>query len=206
MNVRLIEEIGTRAWLRIYWGTGCVNGHGHNAMRHITDSSKADDQGFARSPGDYSDPDVWPKRCETCGAPVPDGHFLNRVSHDGRRTVYQVHYDRLYNTTSGKPEPGDAYWAPHYHEDLKHHYCPWDNCDDPRGHLMVVCPDGWLWDTDSRASNCTMKDDRTHRCWVKHGEPPNLHVDKSGHTCQAGSGSIASPGGWHGFLHNGELR
>lgn len=88
----------------------------------------------------------------------------------------------------------------------------WDDCDDPRGHLMVVMPHGWFWSPFGRASNCTMPDDRRHRCWVLHEPSPGLfHVDKAGVTCGAGAGSIVvpasekRPGGWHGFLHNGEL-
>jgi hypothetical protein len=77
----------------------------------------------------------------------------------------------------------------------------WDNKEDD--HLFVLTPGG-EWDIDSRASNCTLPNDRLHRCWVRHGEPPNIHVDKNGHTCAAGAGSIALPG-YHGFLHNGYL-
>lgn len=46
-----------------------------------------------------------------------------------------------------------------------------------------------------------------HRCWVRHGDvrAGNVHVDKNGVTCNAGAGSIISPDGWHGFLHNGYL-
>lgn len=61
------------------------------------------------------------------------------------------------------------------------------------------------WCIDSRASNCTMKTDDQHRCWVRHGTfGGTIHVDKSGLTCAAGAGSILTDG-WHGFLHNGEL-
>ena len=69
---------------------------------------------------------------------------------------------------------------------------------------MCKLPNGREWDIDSRCSNCTLPDDRIHRCWVRHGEPPNIHVDKNGHTCSAGAGSILA-GDYHGFLHNGEL-
>lgn len=56
------------------------------------------------------------------------------------------------------------------------------------------------------ASNCTMPDDKNHKCWVRHGRPEDgtLHVDKNGHTCAAGAGSIVA-GNYHGFLHNGHL-
>lgn len=72
--------------------------------------------------------------------------------------------------------------------------------------LSVMLPGNHDWMIDSRASNCTMPEEHTHRCWVRHGSPEegNLHVDKNGHTCAAGAGSIAIPG-FHGFLHKGEL-
>ena len=77
----------------------------------------------------------------------------------------------------------------------------WENQFDPP--LMVKTPGG-DWDIDSRASNCTMPNDRTHRCWVRHGTPPNLTVDKQGKTCGAGAGSIIS-GNYHGFLRGGSF-
>jgi len=71
--------------------------------------------------------------------------------------------------------------------------------------IVCVLPNGDHWYIDSRASNCTMKGDSVHRCWVRHGTVgERLHVDKNGNTCQAGAGSIHS-GSYHGFLHNGEL-
>lgn len=78
----------------------------------------------------------------------------------------------------------------------------WDNPEGPMN-LCVETPGG-TWNIDGRCSNCTMKDDRTHRCWVRHGDPPRVTVDKDGHTCQAGAGSIMV-GNYHGFLRNGEL-
>ena len=77
----------------------------------------------------------------------------------------------------------------------------WDNLYEPP--LHVITPGG-EWNIDARASNCTMKNDRFHRCWVRHGLPPDVHVDKIGFTCGAGAGSIIC-GGYHGFLHNGKL-
>jgi hypothetical protein len=81
-------------------------------------------------------------------------------------------------------------------------YSNWSNCDGK--HIEVVCPDGTFWDASSRASNCTMKQDTLHRCWVLHGEAPNLTADKNGLTCKAGAGSIQTPS-WHGFMRNGVL-
>jgi hypothetical protein len=80
--------------------------------------------------------------------------------------------------------------------------CEWDNCDGR--HLNVVLPNGTDWDVDARATNCTMPNDRNHRCWVRRGDPPDVTVDKNGHTCAAGAGSIAVTG-YHGFLHAGKL-
>lgn len=94
------------------------------------------------------------------------------------------------------------------------HGCPWwDNCDGR--HFHVVTPDGAVVDLDGRAANCTMRDERTHRCWVRHGAPPHVTANKNGATCAAGAGSIQTYGrqnpdgsfqpGWHGFLRNGVL-
>lgn len=105
---------------------------------------------------------------------------------------------RIYNTPSGKLEPGCLFWADWYPENMF-----WDNDKEP--HLMAVLPNGHYWDIDSRASNCTMPNDRLHRCWCRHGEVPNITVDKNGLTCSAGAGSIQS-GDYHGFLINGEFR
>ena len=82
--------------------------------------------------------------------------------------------------------------------------CPWTHCDGR--HLHVICPSGDSssyadWNVDSRASNCDQKDDRTHRCWIRHGDPAQgaLTVDKNGATCKAGAGSIQI-GNYHGFV------
>lgn len=71
------------------------------------------------------------------------------------------------------------------------------------GHSYVaICPNGRPWNIDGPASNCTMPGELTHRCWIRHGAPPNFTVDKNGHTCAAGAGSIQA-GDYHGFLRNG---
>lgn len=75
--------------------------------------------------------------------------------------------------------------------------------------LCVVCrlPGGHNWYIDGRASNCTLPEDRKHRCWVRHGtvgEP--VTVDKDGRTCRAGAGSIRVDDiQFHAYLRNGEL-
>ena len=78
----------------------------------------------------------------------------------------------------------------------------WSNCSGK--HLIVLLPNMGFIDLMGRADNCTMKDDKTHRCWIVHGEPPNITVDKNGETCKAGAGSIVV-GDWHGFIRNGEF-
>lgn len=94
--------------------------------------------------------------------------------------------------------PGAMYFADWYPD------C-WKGVD---GHaLTVVCPGGKHWCIDSQANNCTMKEDigpydKHHRCWVRHGIPPNITVDKNGRTCKAGAGSIQTEN-YHGRLING---
>jgi len=104
--------------------------------------------------------------------------------------------------------PGDVYiepWSLRRQQREGTHSCSWDNCDGQH----VICtlpPNRHPWNIDGRASNCDMPDDRAHRCWVRHGSPQDgtLHVDKAGHTCKAGAGSIQVEG-YHGHLHNWTL-
>jgi hypothetical protein len=106
------------------------------------------------------------------------------------------------------PQPGDVSLSPSHKEGgiSPYNECAWSNCDGR--HLIVVCPDGHHWNVDGRAGNCTMKDEKTHRCWIRHGDPTKpetLTVDQNGYTCKAGAGSILTSS-WHGFLTQGELR
>jgi hypothetical protein len=138
-----------------------------------------------------SDP-RWPVTCDACGEVF--------TADD----TYQLFRDRIYRAADGREwpkrelPPGACYDATWLH----------DFRLGPDGRsLMVVCPDGHEWFIDNEASNCTMKGEPTHRCWVRHGKPEDgtLHVDKNGHTCAAGGGSIDT-GKWHGFLHHGHLK
>lgn len=106
--------------------------------------------------------------------------------------------DTVYNNESGKPQPGDMFWFSSTYKNFD-----WDNFEGPE--LHVILPNGIEWNIDSHANNCDMKDDRFHRCWIRHGEPPNITVDKKGITCHAGAGSIQG-GDYHGFLTNGEFK
>ena len=234
MRCRMIHEVGTRARLRIYWNhpTKCRGGEVHNAWAPLGGVDSLMDWHAFGAPGDHPDPAEWPAACADCGAPVPPGYFLNSRYHypvvqpDGSvvykapedeewnhlqkdaqgRTIpgvavpqYQVFRDRLYDTPTGRPAPGDMYWLDCHHKGECHY---WDNCTGP--HLWVVLPNGIEWDIDSRCRNCTLGNDRTHRCWVRTGEPPNVTAGKGGHTCSAGAGSIAA-GDYHGFLRDGVL-
>ncbi len=74
----------------------------------------------------------------------------------------------------------------------------------PDGRTLFVMTPGGTWSPDSRASNCGRPNDDVHFCWVRHGVPPIITVDKVGDTCVAGAGSILI-GKYHGFLTNGKL-
>lgn len=99
--------------------------------------------------------------------------------------------------------PAGAMWDAHwYGRDKKGG--PWGAGRGTDGLWLVVKTPGGEWLPDMRASNCTMPDDNEHRCWVRHGAPPEVTVDKNGLTCGAGAGSIGI-GSYHGFLRAGCL-
>lgn len=136
----------------------------------------------------------WPTVC-TCG------HVFSA------KAQRQVWTDRVYRRSDTgaelegtKTAPAGAVWNAWWFGERDH----WSGQDGRS--LICRLPDGGDWMIDGPASNCTMPDDSTHKCWVRHGSPEDgtLHVDKNGHTCAAGAGSIATPG-YHGFLHQGRL-
>ncbi len=126
----------------------------------------------------------------------------DEADHSGRAPLYRLPDGTL--KVSNELPPGALYDASYLH----------DIYPMPDGICLVgVCPNGHHWIVDSRASNCTMPDDNVHRCWIRHGDPRTgpVHVDKEGHSCKAGAGSImcgGDPGSekhYHGHLHNGEF-
>jgi hypothetical protein len=184
------------------------NSSGHDASARIEDFASplpaAGEYEANRTSALFLGDSRWPVKCDHCEYRFVDADerqlFDLRVYADdqGRECVLPMYAVR----DVARAPAGAMYWAYWRHKDGK---CwIWDNCTDARGHLLVVCPGGSEWEIDSRASNCTMPDERTHRCWVRHGEAPMLTVDKSGKTCAAGAGSIVA-GTYHGFLQNGEL-
>jgi hypothetical protein len=142
---------------------------------------------------DHADP-RWPKACEGCGRPFVDTDSWQLFA----RHLY-CRADNAQEFTLDEAPIGAVWDADWLHEDRS-----W--CGPDGRSLHVKLPGGHTWCIDGRASNCTMPDDNVHKCWVRHGSPEDssLHVDKNGHTCAAGAGSIGIPG-WHGFLHNGVL-
>jgi hypothetical protein len=92
----------------------------------------------------------------------------------------------------------------------------WHPYNGPEGKcLAVMLPSRNVWLIDSDAKNCTDKEDFQrggHKCWIRHGAPPLVTVDKRAgvegasaeKTCGAGAGSIQS-GEYHGFLRGGFL-
>lgn len=145
----------------------------------------------------------WPQECD-CG-------FKFRF-----RDEWTTEYHRVYRRADTGEEmilrdaPVGAMW-----------YAPWlDHLYRPQlEHVLIVkLPDKTEWIADSKAKNCRDAKnydwqhhwtrepaDPKHHCWVVHGVPPLITVDKKGNTCEAGGGSIWSDG-WHGFLWNGVLK
>ena len=134
------------------------------------------------------------------GTELEDTPNLEELSEEYGVEVISSGLIDKYNTKSGSPEPGDMFWlevtSPFFH---------WDN--HPGRELHVILPNGHEWNIDSRARNCTLPKERTHRCWVRKGTPPQITVSKGdadNPSCTAGAGSIRA-GDYHGFLRNGEF-
>lgn len=209
IHARLLTHVGTVAYLRAYETADACPTHGyHNALRELARSREMYDQDLGGRDESHPTAD-YPVACD-CGyvfLPGTRRHILRR---------------RLFVTAQGEEvtwealQAGDLFYL--NMDRGEDHYCHggWTNCDG--NHLHCVLPGGHHWDIDGRASNCTMKEDTTHRCWVRHGNPAAMlpvgpegvrrngviHVDKNGATCHAGAGSIMVPE-FHGFLHHGML-
>lgn len=145
---------------------------------------------------DFLDDPRWPQVCDWCKRPFSSlaMQAQQQIFTDG---VLRTHWGERRTMRQWYHVPG-AMWNQPWLNDMPGHFGP-DGLS-----LCVVCPDGEHWSIDGPASNCTMKDDKIHKCWVRHGTPPNLTVDKNGFTCKAGAGSIQTTN-WHGFLRNGNL-
>lgn len=128
----------------------------------------------------------WPTKCDNCGQPFSDADPRQLFP----ETIY-IRTDTGQQILRSENAPGmmwDATWMSRKGSDGRSVY--------------VILPNGREWAIDGRARNCTMPEDNEHRCWVRHGEPPEITVDKNGHSCAAGAGSIQAAD-YHGFLRNG---
>lgn len=165
---------------------------------------------------DFLNDPRWPASC-ACG--------YEFIKDDHRQLFNQTIYRRSDNSEevlwreAGAGAIMDCEW---FH-DMK------ERCGEDSHSYLVKLPGGHEWSPDARASNCdspcatcgkpnhqhrsTPRPDgvcdrfvesRAHKCWCRHGTAPDLTVDKSGHTCGAGGGSILVEG-WHGFLRQGWL-
>ena len=195
----LLEPVDKfRRWLRRYSsGNPCPNMPGeysyHNAQYYLDEYTGGKAEVFYATSTDRfpRDDQRWPSKCG-CGYKFTD------------QDEWQVFHRSLWKRsdtgeqTSIEEAPPGAIWdATWFHDSPS-----W--CGPDGRSLVVKLPGGHDWHIDSRASNCTLKDDSVHKCWVRHGVPPNITVDKDGHTCAAGGGSILLED-WHGFLRGGEL-
>lgn len=192
----------------------CSGGY-HSARVLIGDfKSMVDDKGFESSPNarEYAKSRRWPKQAE-CGYKFTD---------DDARQVFVEHIYKRFDTSelmTLREAPPGAMWEAWWMGER------WQGPDGKS--ICVRCPGDCDWIIDSQARNCDSKcvkcarpynahehdkaicdgyEDSApeHRCWIRHGTPPMLTVDKNGNTCGAGAGSIQTSN-WHGFLTNGVL-
>ena len=184
-RARFVTVVAWRRVAGVSWEDAARCGAGRHHSERVVEEGAREELGEGHPPNES-----FPTCCDTCGQGVPDS--------DAAHCFVAVR--PVYDTASGRPEPGDLY-SVRLHEGRRG-YCPgrWSDCDGL--HLLAVLPDGSMWDVDGRASNCAMPHDNLHRCWVRHGEPPTITVDKAGRTCAAGAGSVAV-GTYHGFLRDG---
>lgn len=169
-------------------GSGYCNSH--TPIEQTLASDSCISFGSAKEAKEWDD--RWPIQC-TCGYKFVDTDEWQIFG----RTIYK-RIDTDEEMTLESAPVGACWNAPWFSE--RGRYL------GPDGRCLVVKTPGGDWIINSRASNCTMKDNTVHRCWVQHGSPEqgDLHVDKNGYTCAAGAGSIII-GSYHGFLLNGML-
>lgn len=202
--VILRTVVGHCAEVTAWWGEpgSCRPNMGHVARLDLGPATALPDLGDPANRG-------WEGACSSCGAsPIPWDHPGTMRRCDDPECAdcpYEKPYVGLggslravYDTADGRLHPGDAYWLEH----PVGRWCRWTNCDGR--HLHVMLPNGHEWDVMSRANNCTLPDDTTHRCWQLTGEPGTWTAGKTQPTCSAGAGSILS-GDYHGFLQGGVL-
>lgn len=164
----------------------------------VVDPSSEIERAWGWVPG--NDDPRWPTRC-ACG--------YQFVPRDPRVTSWRNFWRRVDTgeIIEMQNAPPGAMWFADW---LTDGHCQYQSDQDrrmrgPDGRCLVVRIPGGDWVIDSRCSNCDKKSDNEHKCWVRHGEPPNITVDKNGLTCGAGAGSIMM-GSYHAHLVGGVLR
>lgn len=184
-----------RRYLRRYAGSSKCSGpmgyHDAMVFFDIVESAMGPD-GYWKDCGqtaeDFKGHPLWPARCG-CGyefKPKDEWQLFTKHLYCRMDTGEET---TLYDAPDGAM--WDAFWMPSAE---KH----------PDGRYIICrVPKGHDWSIDGQASNCT-RPGEPHQCWVRHGIPPNLTVDKNGDTCAAGAGSILTKD-WHGFLRDGVL-
>jgi hypothetical protein len=153
---------------------------------------------------DYANDPRWPVNCEKgCGyefSAEDTRQVFSRLIYRVAAVVPGAALEPGAETTLRDAPPGAMWWAT---------WMPTNYRGFDGRALVAKLPNGSDWPIDMEATNCTRKGDRTHRCWLRHGDPPFVTVDKSGgETCAAGAGSIMSGEGehhYHGFLQQGIL-
>lgn len=144
----------------------------------------------------------WPAACGHCGEPFDPAKTEDQVFQEA---VY-VRYDGGPGEFTLRDAPvgmmWDAFWMRNAWE-ASENGPGWMNVGPDGIALVIQVPRNHPFMPEQRASNCTMKDDGHHKCWVRHGDATKneVHIDKVGHTCQAGAGSIVTRD-WHGFIHH----
>jgi hypothetical protein len=143
---------------------------------------------------------AWPTVCERCGLPLEEDDEWQTNGDPFVRVVAALPGAALAvgDEVPHRQAPPGAMWFAKWAEKFSAGF-------DGRA-LIVRLPDGHDWRVDGEATNCTRPGDKSHRCWLREGEPPYVTVGKTPDdlTCSAGAGSILSPG-YHGFLHAGVL-
>jgi hypothetical protein len=189
-------ELSLRRYTRHTGGWGCEDGwhQAKNPVGEVDYVASEDNEGrlfwavreYPRIPHDDS---RWPTHCEKgCGYAFTE----------------EDEWQHFHNVWYQRPETGEK-WIIHDLPPGAMYDAFWMGHKGPDGlSLQVICPNGAPWAIDGRASNCTMPEDNVHWCWIRHGEPPEITVDKNGPTCAAGAGSIQARD-YHGFLQNGWL-
>ena len=181
-------------YLRRYTPSGFAVEHYHDVVVNVEQIELTEEQreGYETMP-DCRDP-RWPQRCD-CGYIFPAQDKWQA----GLHRLYRRSDNQQLIPVHGKMPPGAMYYAT-WRKDYGQLGRP-----GPDGEFLhVILPDGRSWCPDDHAVNCTKPDDYKHKCWVRHGQPPLVTVDKVGLTCAAGAGSIVCRG-WHGFLRAGQL-